>query len=772
MVKFSKELDGQLIPEWRDGYMNYRELKRHIKKIKLSRLPKHPHQDMNGDYGLSILDPVRFVARKICDKFRNSDSKTDMTQLRRSKSCVEDGEDQEIRIFFEKLDEEHNKIEKFYKERESEIVEKAETLNKQLQFLMDSKQVLMSQRLRKKSPSSPNFGSSPPSWSSVSPPRSSNYSESSVELAEILSHYQISDRIDEIIAALERNSSRNYSGTKTKLIKQGKIDIPAETPTPAIVSLTSMLWEDLVMKTPKKEYCRGEQSISRKKVQSAEKMIRGAFVELYKVLGLLKAYSSMNMKAFTKILKKFDKVSNQHASANYLQAVKASHFISSDKVVKLMEEVESTFIKHFASNDRKKAMKFLRPQQKKASNMITFFVGLFTGCFVSLFTIYAILAYMLRTFSSPPGKVYMNDGSYQIFSVFALLSLHLFMYGCNLFMWKNKRINYNFIFGFSPNTSLKYRDAFLICTTLMTIVVGAMVVHLLLQAIGVSPDQVDAIPAILLLFFLALLICPLDIFYRTTRCCFSRVIRNIFFAPFYKVPLVDFFMADQLTSQIQLLRQMEYAACYFLAGSFGTLQYGTCSKGRLFKDLTYVISFMPYYWRAMQCARRWFDSYDVEHLANMGKYVSAMVAAGARLTYEYKKLDHHSIWFPIAIVTSVVATVYQCYWDFAKDWGLLQQNSKNLWLRDDLILKNKNIYYVSIALNAVLRVAWVESVLKLKFNDDDHKQLRDFVLASLEVIRRGHWNFYRLENEHLNNVGNYRAGKEVPLPFHDMDSDG
>ncbi|KAG7996679.1 hypothetical protein I3843_01G173700 [Carya illinoinensis] len=781
MVKFSKELDGQLIPEWRDGYMNYRELKRHIKKIKLSRLPKHPHQDMNGDYGLSILDPVRFVARKICDKFRNSDSKTDMTQLRRSKSCVEDGEDQEvyktdlsqlfsqedeIRIFFEKLDEEHNKIEKFYKERESEIVEKAETLNKQLQFLMDSKQVLMSQRLRKKSPSSPNFGSSPPSWSSVSPPRSSNYS------AEILSHYQISDRIDEIIAALERNSSRNYSGTKTKLIKQGKIDIPAETPTPAIVSLTSMLWEDLVMKTPKKEYCRGEQSISRKKVQSAEKMIRGAFVELYKVLGLLKAYSSMNMKAFTKILKKFDKVSNQHASANYLQAVKASHFISSDKVVKLMEEVESTFIKHFASNDRKKAMKFLRPQQKKASNMITFFVGLFTGCFVSLFTIYAILAYMLRTFSSPPGKVYMNDGSYQIFSVFALLSLHLFMYGCNLFMWKNKRINYNFIFGFSPNTSLKYRDAFLICTTLMTIVVGAMVAHLLLQAIGVSPDQVDAIPAILLLFFLALLICPLDIFYRTTRCCFSRVIRNIFFAPFYKVPLVDFFMADQLTSQIQLLRQMEYAACYFLAGSFGTLQYGTCSKGRLFKDLTYVISFMPYYWRAMQCARRWFDSYDVEHLANMGKYVSAMVAAGARLTYEYKKLDHHSIWFPIAIVTSVVATVYQCYWDFAKDWGLLQQNSKNLWLRDDLILKNKNIYYVSIALNAVLRVAWVESVLKLKFNDDDHKQLRDFVLASLEVIRRGHWNFYRLENEHLNNVGNYRAGKEVPLPFHDMDSDG
>lgn len=81
MVKFSKELEGQLIPEWRDAYLNYRELKRHIKKIKLSRLPKHPRQDMNGDYGLSIFDPVRFVAWKICDKFRSSDSKTDVIQV-------------------------------------------------------------------------------------------------------------------------------------------------------------------------------------------------------------------------------------------------------------------------------------------------------------------------------------------------------------------------------------------------------------------------------------------------------------------------------------------------------------------------------------------------------------------------------------------------------------------------------------------------------------------------------------------------------------------
>ncbi|KAF3569822.1 hypothetical protein F2Q69_00062242 [Brassica cretica] len=39
------------------------------------------------------------------------------------------------------------------------------------------------------------------------------------------------------------------------------------------------------------------------------------------------------------------------------------------------------------------------------------------------------------------------------------------------------------------------------------------------------------------------------------------------------------------------------------------------------------------------------------------------------------------------------------------------------------------------------------------------------ICASLEILRRGIWNFFRLENEHLNSVGKYRAFKSVLLPF-------
>ena len=83
--------------------------------------------------------------------------------------------------------------------------------------------------------------------------------------------------------------------------------------------------------------------------------------------------------------------------------------------------------------------------------------------------------------------------------MFALVSLHLFMYGCNLLMWKNSRINYNFIFEFQPSNALKYRDAFLICTSLMTAVVAALVLHLVLLSTGFFPHEVDFIPGVLLL---------------------------------------------------------------------------------------------------------------------------------------------------------------------------------------------------------------------------------------------------------------------------------
>jgi len=102
--------------------------------------------------------------------------------------------------------------------------------------------------------------------------------------------------MDEVISTLAKNGV-NFVNSATRVkSKKGKpkmamrIDIPATTPTKAITAVTSILWEDLVNSPIKEGY--GE-FINKRKIQYAEKMIRSAFVELYKGLGLLKTYRSL-----------------------------------------------------------------------------------------------------------------------------------------------------------------------------------------------------------------------------------------------------------------------------------------------------------------------------------------------------------------------------------------------------------------------------------------------------------------------------------------------
>lgn len=816
MVKFSKQLEAQLIPEWKGAFVNYRLLKKDIKKIKLLRKNESwnkAHDSAEG-FGCSKLESViDFLKEKTKAWLPKASSHGDAIQVRHSISPSRRGYVYETELiqlfeqadaakaFFASLDAELNKVNEFYRRKEAEFLERGETLKRQTQILIDLKDILNDQGSSKKS-SSGHGGSESGSDSSRYGGRSIPSEDGSVA----------GEKEDEDVVAsvFEKNGvtfvdspsrlSGNRSKTKkgnTKLYLKGKsgsagsarigntlsrqmrVDIPATTPSRTVSAITQMLWEDLVQNQPAKkdeaalQGGSGSTRINKKKLQHAEKMIRGAFVELYKGLGLLKTYSSLNMVAFGKILKKFDKVSEQQAAPVYLKAVEKSYFNHSDKAVKLADDIESTFIQYFMEDDRKKAMKFLRPREKKDSHAVTLFIGIFTGFFLALFVGYAILAHLTGLYRDSDQSGYVAT-FFPIFSTLVLFNLHLFLYGCNIYMWRSTRINYSFIFEFSPATELTYRDVFLICSTFMTVVMGGMVAHLTLRLKGFSSDVIDSIPALTLLVSAAVLFCPINIIYRSSRFCFLRIMRNILLAPLYKVEMTDFFMADQLTSQIPLLRNVEYVACYYLTGSFARHEYGACDPKTSYRQMAYVISFLPYYSRAMQCARRWFEEGDLSLLANLGKYVSAMIAAGARLSYTNQ--PHNDFLLALVVITSTIATIYQLYWDFVRDWGLLNPRSKNPWLRDELIIKQKTVYFLSMALNFVLRLAWVQSVMHLKMTGPGYREtpgdkVTGFVLASLEVIRRGHWNFYRLENEHLNNVGKFRAVKTVPLPFREVDSD-
>ncbi|XVE53384.1 hypothetical protein DITRI_Ditri02bG0200000 [Diplodiscus trichospermus] len=787
MVKFSKQFEGQLVPEWKEAFVDYWQLKKDLKKIHLFNNNNTAPNTQTTSLANNILSSIRKfhlfgrqsrdhgviqVHKRLAASAGNGD-------LYETELLEQFADSDAAKEFFACLDMQLNKVNQFYKTKEKEFQERGESLKKQMEILIELKSIIQ-QKQRGKEASAQDSKEDASISCHISTEEDSVKDRTEQQLQDSSTDeferndmsFLDSPRSDE----LGKSTTMKKEDGKIKTLSgrvfscQGKnlrINIPLTTPSRTFSAISYLVWEDLISQSSKK--CGPEGSklhINKSKLHHAEKMIKGAFIELYTGLGYLKTYRHLNMLAFIKILKKFDKVTGKQVLPIYLKVVESSYFNSSDKAMNLGDEVEDLFIKHFAEEDRRKGMKYLRPRQRKESHTVTFFIGLFTGCFIALLAGYIIMAHLTGMYRRQADSIYMET-AYPVLSMFSLLFLHFFLYGCNIFMWRKARVNYSFIFELAPTKELKYRDVFLICTTSVTAVVGIMFVHLSLVTKGYSYAHVQAIPGLLLLIFLLLLVCPFNIFYRSSRYRFLCVIRNIILSPLYKVVMLDFFMADQLCSQVPMLRNLEYVACYYITGSYKTQDYGYCMRAKHYRDLAYAVSFLPYYWRAMQCARRWFDEGQTNHLVNLGKYVSAMLAAGTKVAYEKER----SIgWLCLVVVMSSAATVYQLYWDFVKDWGLLQLNSKNPWLRNELMLRRKFIYYFSMGLNLILRLAWLQTVVHSSFEHVDYR-VTGLFLAALEVIRRGLWNFYRLENEHLNNAGKFRAVKTVPLPFHEVDEE-
>lgn len=85
------------------------------------------------------------------------------------------------------------------------------------------------------------------------------------------------------------------------------------------------------------------------------------------------------------------------------------------------------------------------------------------------------------------------DSVFRVFSTWGLVLLHMYMYGWNVYAWQQVRINYPFIFEFSPGTELRYREVLLICTAMTSVLLGTMIVHLIASTsqsqIGIYTSQ-------------------------------------------------------------------------------------------------------------------------------------------------------------------------------------------------------------------------------------------------------------------------------------------
>jgi hypothetical protein len=66
-------------------------------------------------------------------------------------------------------------------------------------------------------------------------------------------------------------------------------------------------------------------------------------------------------------------------------------------------------------------------------------------------------------------------------------------------------------------------------------------------------------------------------------------------------------------------------------------------------------------------------------------------------------------------------------------------------------------------IDPIMRSSWVFYVAFP--GQKQHSAATSFFVALGEVFRRFIWNFFRMENEHMTNVGHFIAARDVPLPF-------
>lgn len=97
------------------------------------------------------------------------------------------------------------------------------------------------------------------------------------------------------------------------------------------------------------------------------------------------------------------------------------------------------------------------------------------------------------------------------------------------------------------------------------------------------------------------------------------------------------------------------------------------------------------------------------------------------------------------------------------DFSLLQAHARYFCLRDILALKSRWPYYAIMVIDPILRFAWI--FYAIFTHDLQHSTTVSFLVAFAEVFRRGIWALFRVENEHCANVSQYKASRDVPLPY-------
>lgn len=512
--------------------------------------------------------------------------------------------------------------------------------------------------------------------------------------------------------------------------------------------------------------------------------LKPAFKEHYKTLELLHRYRKFNHEGFKRIIKKYQKYTKNDVK-KYFYEILSNQYFQASKVLETMKshsEIISIEILYPYKGHRNAMNKLKLPSSSMTKKQLnsSFNTGFWLGssAILSIFWI-AFYIYFFRLTVEPDLE--------PIFFLFRLVLfpiLLLFLIGLDIRIWNNYHINYVFIFELNPRDHISEMEILRIPLIGYSLWCASFFAFMLIHISNFLNPFYSWIPVIclyIIIFFWV--INPFPFFYRSSRYWLINTIFRIFMAPFFRVQFRDFWIADQLTSTGNILFELQFLICNPQS------QGNQICEGYISIGIP-IFNMWPYYARFMQCIRRFKDSHQVIHIWNAGKYFSNILTLfiftieALLIFLSQNNIIHQqnkfSPWSSIRIawlLCNLFSTVYKLIWDLYVDWGLLHGFKKNesgdhpkyFLLRHDILFKPW-LYYLAIIINIILRFLWLPLlILKLNFENIIGNFWITFATAALEMIRRGIWNVFRLENEHLTNVGQFRVTRDIPLP---MDSYG
>ncbi|TNN12929.1 Xenotropic and polytropic retrovirus receptor 1 [Schistosoma japonicum] len=721
-MKFAEKLNAHLTPEWRTQYIDYDELKEHLYKY------------------TQVLETLPFASEDETKSFLDE--------------CDEE--------FFNLCENALRKIEVFFSEKIAEANRKFTTLVDELENYIES--------THHKS-----IGWIAGSRASLSRRLTESFGRESVKCRVSTSengcvNAPIRNKISKVQS--EENSDLRHRQSRSRPCENPKYD--------------------------------AQRLDRRKKTFRKLHDLKLAFSEFYLSLVLLQNYQSLNFTGFRKILKKHDKLFRRNTGLVWRQqVVESAHFNTSREVDDLITEVENIFTEKLEQGDRQKAMKRLRvpPLSEKYDPRGLFLFGLYFGIFLAQFIVIMLTCVFLRPL--PPHYL----PALRLFRGTFLLIFFLCLFGVNTYGWRSSGVNNVLIFELDPRTHLDHFQLLQI-SFFFAVVWGCALIYFLFSEVLHSPAY--ASPFALVSFMTLFLINPFSFAHSKARRWLLRVLGRIIRAPFARVSFADFWLADQLNSLSFIFPDIAYFICFYssqidwangmsyiprdlspstpprqvvertrrysnstsltipsCASHLNDVIANSCQCEGLLFGLDPILRALPAWFRFAQCLRRYRDM-DVKkvnpHLLNAGKYSATFLVSSCAVWLAFDKIG--TLPLVAYIICSIIRSGYTYAWDIFMDWGLLDCRSEDKLLRDELVYRYRAYYFIAIVEDFIFRLAWV---VRLSFEriGFERMEIITTIFLTLEVIRRFIWNFFRLENEHLNNCGQFRAVRDIfitPLP--------